>query len=336
MAEGSFHFAQPWWLLGLLAIPLVLAWLRYSRPLKRRGQEYRYADAELLPHLTGEVTTAHRRNGRVLLAWSMAWALLVLALAGPRWDYQRVSAFQTAANLVVLLDISASMQIQDVRPSRLERARQEIQDLLRLNPGVRIGLIAFATVAHVVAPVTEDMETLRQVLPSLSTDLVRLPGSRLSNALKKASLLLSSEDENSSHHILLVSDGDFDEPGLDQVIDQLRNENIQLHVLGIGTDGGGPVPYMNLPGGRPVVSRMDATELKALASRGNGLFFTGQFSDQDIRALLEHVVEDAGKSQVEDFPTRVWNERFYLLLIPALLLMLYLFGNGNRFARGAS
>lgn len=337
MPESGLHFAQPFWLLTLFLLPLVWLWLRYSRPLKRQGLESRYADAELLPYLTGEVRGSQHRSSRVLTAWMLTWALFSIAMAGPRWDYERISAFQPAAELVILLDISASMNIGDVRPSRLARAKQEIQDLLRLNPGIRMGLIAFATVAHVVAPVTEDMETLERVLPSLSTELVRLPGSRLGNALEKAGLLLG-DDSKISRHILLITDGDFDEPKLLEKVDELAAKNIHLHILAVGTEGGGLVPerFVYTAGGRTPVSRLNIPQLKKLADHGKGLFQVADYHQKDVQKILGLVIAEADQQQMQEMPTRVWNERFYLPLIPAIFLIMYLFGRGNRFARKSS
>ncbi len=330
MPETALYFSQPLWLFGLLIAPLVLLWLRYTAPRVRKGQEQNYADAHLLPYLTGEVQRSHYRSGRVRLAWLLAWSLLILAMAGPRWDFERISAFQPAADLVVLLDLSESMNIQDVRPSRLERARQEIQDLLRLNPGIRIGLIAFASVAHVVSPVTEDMQTLQHVLPGLSTSLVRLTGSRVGNALDKASLLLS-EDDRVARHILLLSDGDFDEPKLLEKVRDLAKKNIHLHVLGIGTEGGGPVPVSGIT----AFSRLDINTLKALATQGHGIFQLATYEEKDTQTLLDAIISDADQRQLQDLPTQVWHERFYIPLIPAVLLIMYLFGSTRRYARSA-
>ena len=338
MAESGFHFAQPLWFWLLLVIPAAVAWLVFSRPARQRGREYLYADAELMPHLTGETAAARGRDWRLVAAWCLAWALAVTAMAGPRWDYERIAAFQPAAELVILLDISASMKIQDVRPSRLARARQEIQDLLRLDPGIRMGLVAFATVAHVVAPLTEDLETLHRVLPGLSADLVRLPGSRLGNALEKAALLFTQEEKKRriSRHLLLITDGDFNEAGLDEKIRRLREQGIHLHVLGVGTEGGGPVPYVTGPDGRAVISRLNLQELRRLVELGGGRFEVADYHDRDVQAILEEVLKDADSIRVEGQPTRVWNERFYLPLIPVVLLVLWLFGPASRYARGAS
>ncbi len=338
MAEAGFHFAQPGWFLLLAAVPLVLFWLHRTRPVRRRGREYLYADAELLPHLTGEAGGAGRTDRRLLAAWALAWTLGVTAMAGPRWDYERIDAFQPAAELVILLDLSRSMRIRDVRPSRLERARQEIQDLLRLDPGIRIGLVAFATVAHVVVPLTEDTEALKRVLPALSTELVRLPGSRPANALEKAALLFTPESAERpvSRHLLLVTDGDFQEPGLEEKVRALREQGIRLHVLGVGTEGGGPVPDLVGADGRAIFSRLDRAELERLAALGDGLFQVADYHDRDVRAILDRILEAADRIRVAGRPTRVWNERFYLFLLPMVPLILWLFGPSSRLARGAS
>lgn len=326
MNAATFHFAQPVWLWALLLIPVVLIWLWFSWPVRRKGQEKLYADAHLLAQLIGINKTDNIKRKRPLIIWMLLWLLLVLAIAGPRWDYAQIHAFQPAVDMVILLDISASMNIKDVRPSRLERARQEIQDLVRLNPGVRIGLIAFASIAHVATPITEDGSSLIRQLPALSTDLVRLQGSNLGNALKLAASLLEGQGEASSHHILLLSDGDFAEPELEQKITKLTQQNIRLHVLALGTDGGGPVPYMVAPGGKPVVSRLDEEAMRALAKAGNGIYQLADYRDTDSQQILDMVMAQAEMRQDQSTPTHIWNERYYWLLIPAILILLLLTG----------
>ena len=326
MNAEVFHFTQPVWLWALLLVPVVLVWLWFSWPLRRKGQENLYADPHLLPRLIGVNQTERVKRKRPLIIWMLLWLLLVLAMAGPRWDYEQIQAFQPAADMVVLLDISASMNIRDVRPSRLERARQEIQDLVRLNPGIRLGLIAFASIAHVATPITEDGSSLIRQLPALSSDLVRLQGSNLTNALKLAASLLEAQGDASSHHILLLSDGDFAEPELKQKISELTQQNIRLHVLAVGTDGGGPVPYMVAQGGKPVVSRLDETAMQELAKAGNGVYQLADYRDTDSQQILDAVMTHAEMRQDQSTPTHIWNERFYWLLFPAILILLFLSG----------
>ena len=328
MVETGFHFAQPLWLWGLLAIPAVIAWLLFSAPFRQHGLEVRYADAHLLPFLTGVATTRRASSRAPLLGWALAWSLLSLAMAGPRWDFRQMNPFEPGADLVILLDISRSMEVTDVSPSRVERARQEIQDLVAANPGISIGLIAFATVAHVVTPITEDGESLLRELPAISTSLVQLQGSRLSDAIDRADRLLAGQGDEVAHNILLISDGDFAETGISEQVRELREKGTRFHILGIGTSQGGPVPGLMGANGAPVMSWLDEDGLKQLAETGGGIFRVADYRSGDTRAILDAIVSHAKTRQNEQMRTLVWNEYFYWLLIPAILTLLYLYRPG--------
>jgi Ca-activated chloride channel family protein len=325
--ETGFHFQQPLWFLGLLALAPVAWWLWRSAARAAKGPIHRYADAHLLPHLSGtrELRTSERW-GR-FLAWSLLWLLLLTAMAGPRWDYEDVRLFHPGDNLLILLDISRSMNADDVRPSRLGRARQEIQDLIVQNRRLRLGLIAFASVPHVISPVTEDSRTILTALPALSTDLSRLQGSRLNQALDRAQVLLDALPEDSSRSLLLISDGDFDEPGLIERIRALAANGVRLHVLGIGTPEGAPVPGprggpMRDTSGQPIRSKLNEPELQALADAGQGIYRRADYRDADTREVLAAAAISSLPPEAGDERTRIWNDRYYLplLLIAALLL----------------
>lgn len=335
MPETGLHFAQPLWLWGLLAIPLVIAWLMLSAPFRQRGQEVRYADAHLLPYLSGITTTRVVSSRGPLLGWALVWSLLSLAMAGPRWDFRQMNPFEPGADLVILLDISRSMDVTDVNPSRLERARQEVQDLAGANSGISIGLIAFASVAHVVTPITEDRESLLRQLPALSTSLVQLQGSRLGDAIDQASLLLAGQGDDVAHNILLISDGDFADQDLDEKVRALRAAGTRLHVLAVGTSEGGPVPGLMAANGEPVLSWLDEQGLRQLADNGGGLYRLADYRDNDTRAILDAILSHAHARQNAQLQTLVWNEYFYWLLIPAMLTLLYLYRPGAGTARAA-
>lgn len=333
MIPESVHLAAPFWLWGLLLPLLLLIWPGLNRAARPSERIKRYADPELLPHL---LVGDQRRHGRRrhLIAWVVAWSLGIVALAGPRWDYREVTVYQPGANLAILLDLSASMNATDLRPSRLARARQEIQDLLDEDPQLRIGLVAFASTPYVVAPITEDLSTLRHLLPSISTELTNWKGSRLSAALERSRSLLMSQSPESSKAMLLVSDGDFDEPGLLEQARALREQQITLHVLAVGSEEGGLVPKGDGGSvldrsGRPVRSRLDRAGLSALAEAGGGLYREASYLEEDTRELIAAVLEEAEVGRVEGGSQRVWNERFYLLTGLMLLLMLPWFRYGR-------
>jgi Ca-activated chloride channel homolog len=327
MAESGFHFAQPAWLWALLAILGVALWLGLSRVRTQRGPVDRYADKHLLPYLTGTRTLGEGRQWGRFWRWSLLWGLAIIAMAGPRWDFADIKLFRSGDALVILLDISRSMLVDDVPGTRIGRARQEIDDLVRAPVPLRYGLIAFASTAHVVSPITEDSQTIRNALPSLSAELVRLQGSRLGFALQRASQLLAAQPEDAGKTVLLISDGDFDEVDIEQRVREMAHAGIRLIVLGVGTPSGGPVPA---PDGswlvdrqrRSIESRLNEDLLQRLAVAGNGVYLRADFHSEDTDKILEIGQEKRSTEKSADDTTRVWNERFYLALLPLLILLL--------------
>ncbi|MDJ0805547.1 MAG: VWA domain-containing protein [Gammaproteobacteria bacterium] len=332
MPEAGFHFARPEWLWALLGLLPVLAWLIFSVTRPHKGPIHLYADEHLLPHLTGvRELNVNERWGR-FVRWALLWILAVIAMAGPRWDFTDIEAFSPGSDLIVLLDISRSMNVADVQPSRLARARQEIQDLVQLNREVRIGLIAFASVAHIVSPITEDGQSILNALPALTTDLTSLQGSRLNAALDRAEQLLSGQPAEGGRSILLISDGDFDEPGLLERIKALADNGIQLHTLGVGTTAGGPIParigqsdLLRDRSGQIIDSRLNRGLLAQMAKTGEGTFLRADFRDDDSQEILERAAKDATAATEANEKTRVWNERFYWMLLPLLIILIPVF-----------
>ena len=327
MLETGFHFAEPLWLWGLSVIIPVALWRVRSAAEAARGSIQRYADAHLLPHLTGIRALATRERWGILLHWSLLWGLLIAAMAGPRWDATDVRLFHPGNNLLVLLDISRSMQADDVHPTRLGRARQEVQDLISMNREVRLGLIAFASVPFVISPVTEDTFAIQNSLPALSTDLASLQGSRLVPALDRAEGLLAGLPQDSARSMLLISDGDFDEPDLAARVQALAAAGIRLHVLGIGTPEGAPVPAsLSRPltdrTGAAVSSRLNEPLLEALALAGGGVYQRADFRDGDTRAVLRAAVRQRVPPTASDQRTRIWNERYWIPVLLVVVLLL--------------
>jgi len=327
MNNGSFHFDQPLWLLILLIPAVVYLWLRLTSPRHDTDRYRNYADAHLLPFLLGirEVVSAQQR--RHFLRWAALWSLLAFAMAGPRWDYTDIHLFRPGNDLLILPDISQSMNATDVTPTRLTRARQEISDILRENDNARIGLVAFATLAHVVAPLTEDTHSLNTLLPALTTDLTKLKGSRLTEALIRGKELFAGQPEESSKHILIITDGDFGDQGHETLLRQLTQQDIRLHVLGIGSPQGGTVRtgdgrMLRERGGKKIISQLDEKALKSIAEKGNGIYVRADFNNRDTHALLGVVNQYSPAAKATEEKTRVWNERFYWLILLAMIALL--------------
>ncbi len=324
MPESGFHFAHPAWLWALLLPLAVWLWTRLTTPVHDLSRYRDYADAHLLPHLTGVRPPSATAMWRRFLIWTAIWTLLVLAAAGPRWDYRDVQLFRPGIDVMVLLDLSRSMDTTDVAPSRLGRARQEIEDLLRAQSGVRVGLIGFATVTHVISPLTEDGTNLQHQLPALSTDLVQLKGSRVTEAMLRARQVLNGQPKQSTRHVLLISDGDFGDEGYLDVAAELAADGIRIHVLGVGTAAGAPVPGtdgqpLRHPRHGTVISGLNDSQLKAIAEAGNGIYREAGYGEDDTEALLRVFAERGAAEALADQRTRVWQERYQWLAGLAML-----------------
>ncbi len=336
----GFAFAEPAWLLGLLLPVAVWFWLRSSAPAPRQTEIARYADAHLLPHLSGQTRAEGPAHQRWFVFWALAWTLGVVALAGPRWDFREERLYRPANDLVVVLDISRSMLVDDVKPSRQQRARQEIEDLINLRPEVRLGLIAFASTAHVIAPLTEDYAGILHTLPSITPELVSLPGSRLTVALRQAEFLIAADPDSRGRSILVVSDGDIADSNLFATVGALRQKGITVHALGIGTPAGGSVPGAEgqplLDARRePIRSALNEAVLRAIAREGGGLYVVANYQDDDMRKLLAAVASAGAGAGIQQDEGRVliWNERYGLPLALSLMLLLPWFRKVQR--RGA-
>ncbi|MCP5141030.1 MAG: VWA domain-containing protein [Gammaproteobacteria bacterium] len=338
---AAFHFAQPLWLWAVLAIPAVFWWARRRGAGKASARYKAFADAHLLPHLLVGHQAGRRapRTWAWTWTWGAIWLLGVLALAGPRWDYTEIVFRQPDRALVVLLDISRSMDVEDVAPSRLRQARREIEDLINRRGEVRIGLVVFASIAHTVAPITEDSAALRRLLPYLDSGLGQLGGSRPLDALREARRLLGLEQgadaaktgTTAQRDVLLISDGDFgNQPDLEAAVRAMHAEGVTLHVLGVGTDAGGEVPVIDPGSGdralligpdrQPVRSALAPEVLQRLALAGGGRYFVGGERGPAIPRLLE-TLRQRDAEQAETSGRRVWNERFPALVAAMLILM---------------
>lgn len=338
---GDFHFGSPWWLLALAAPLLVWFWLRLTVPRHDTKRYQAYADQRFLPYLLGLHVDQEQGQRRRFWLWTLIWSLMVLALAAPRWDYRDIQLYRPGADLVVLLDISGSMALDDESPNRLTRARQELEDLLEQNSQARIGLIVFATMPHVIAPLTEDSQALRQLLPALSTELVQLKGSRLPEALLRARQMLAGQPDESRRHVLLISDGDFGGEIGREELNQYQQLGIKLHVLGIGTPEGAPVKGprgqpLKDPSGQAIISRLDEVELRLIAELGQGIYQRASYRDSDTAAILAEVNRDVRAQSLAEQKTRVWNDRFYFLLGLAMLLLLSRFRRLHRQNQGGT
>lgn len=328
----GFNFAHPYFLSLGLFIPFIWILFFWSNPKRNTTRHLgKFIDSHLLPYLLVESPEKKRGALKVILAWSLAWGLLTMALAGPRWNLRIIETYTKDQSLVIILDLSESMNADDIKPSRLVRAKQKLDDLLQLSKGAKLGLIAFAADPHMITPLTDDKETLRHLLPSLDTDLVYVQGSRLTPALEMADAMLQSEPgENKG--ILVITDGGFEDSSALSTVKKLNGKGIAIHAMGIGTTEGTALKnakgHLLKKNGTPLISKMEKERLQEISRMGRGHYFEGGY-EENPAILFEETDETRLKIGQKK---EIWEEGFYWVLLPVVPFFLWWFRKGSLFA----
>jgi Ca-activated chloride channel family protein len=320
MVDG-FHLLRPELLWGLLICPLLAVALWHRRT--RQGDWSRAIDPELLPYLMPD----HSGKTRQTTIWmpTLLLSLIVLAAAGPSLRQVELPVIKRADALVLVLDLSASMLAADVQPSRIQRARQKILDLLDLRAEGMTGLVVFAGDAHVVTPLTDDTRTIANLMPALSPNIMPLPGANATSGIEAAANLLITAGAQGGQ-ILLMTDG---LPRFDTVRakDALERSGAALAVLAIGTKAGAPIPlpnggFLKDDAGEIVIPTLDRQAIDQVASALSAPVERISLDERDIESLTRRNVLAAQGELDLARQTDAWlDQGFWLAALVALLLL---------------
>lgn len=314
---ADFHWLRPEWLLAAPAV-IVLTALLARRQLGPGSWRNVIAPA-LAPHVLSR-SASRGADFRWWLA-GIAGVLAALALAGPAWQRVEQPVFRSDQALVIALDLSRSMDAQDLSPSRLLRARLKILDILEQRGSGQTALIVYSANAFTVTPLTTDNDTIAALVNSLSTDIMPSRGSYPVVAIEKGRALLEQAGVGAGE-VLLITDGGSS-PAAESTARELRAAGFTLSVLGVGTNEGAPIPrrtggFVTDQYGQMAVPRLEERSLRRLAAAGGGRFATLSAGSGDVDALLSgEVVIGAGSD--ESLSTDRWREEgpwLVLLLLP--------------------
>ena len=307
-ALHDFHFLRPAWLLFLLALPLL--W----RMLKSAGsdaQAWRGAvDAHLLEHLLVRNADAVPARGPVWLAL-VALVIASLALAGPAWERLPQPLYKNQATRVIALELSGTMLAQDVKPSRYERARYKIADILKRSGDAQVALIAYAGDAFVVAPLTDDANTVASLVDSLDPSVMPAAGNDTGKAIDLGVKLIHQAGARDGE-IVLLADGTSSDA--DAAAARAHSAGVRVSVLGIGSAQGAPIAlgeggFLKDKTGNIVLPKLEGAALAALAQAGGGRDAEYRSDAGDLDAVLGTLAA-SGEAAKDSSGAEVQSARF--------------------------
>ena len=331
MAE--FHFLRPWWLVAL-PLGVWLIWrLFWAEPGKRSGWRA-VVDEALQPYVLGRVEALVNRRWPMLVALA-AWLAAVLALAGPTWERMPVPAFRSDEALVVVFDLSRSMDAADLEPSRLDRAKVKLLSLLERRASGQTALVVFSAHAFTVTPLTSDTDAIASLVGALSSDIMPSRGSIAEAGLERAGALLRQTGLTAGE-ILLVTDAEVS-PRARDLVRELGQERFVTHVLAVGTEEGAPIRepdggFVTDGSGRVVIPGVDVAALRSLAATGGGRFARLTASDRDLDVLFPAGIAAGSLSGAaddeEEYEADVWRDQGVWLTVAALPFLALMFRRG--------
>ncbi len=320
------RFAHPEYLNAVYLLPILVIIFYFLYKNKSKLLE-RFADKELHSVIVSSYSNIKNyvKFGIVLLAF----ACLIIAAANPQVGTKLQEVKQTGIDVYILLDVSRSMNAEDIKPNRLEKAKYQISNLIQKLHGDRIGLIIFAGKAYIQFPLTTDYSAAGLFLSAVDVNSVPQQGTSIGSAIN---LAVESFDSSSTEKVIItITDGEDHEGDVMDAVDKAVSNGIKIYTIGLGSTGGVPIPVYNSRGdmvgfkkdneGNSVLTKLDEESLKQIASAGNGEYFRGNnyedYLDKIYNDLSELKKSEFGVKKVTDY-----EDRFYYFLIPAILLLI--------------
>lgn len=319
MSIQSLYWGEPLWLLLALQ-PVIIGFFRWIHDRKQLG---RYARPALQPWV---VNHSHSTWPQRLLSrntrYLAAWICIAVAAAGPRLIEEIPdNTVRHGVDIMAVVDISRSMHVQDITPSRLGRAKHELQDLSQLLQKDRLGLVVYAAHAHQYMPLSYDQNVIRHYIANLDNLRPPTEGSRPLEALRLAEQLLQKQDPDNKRDkaILFLTDGDN--------LQTIPDMDIPVFVLGLGSIEGDAIPGHDgdwlRDDNRVIVSRLHEDELIGIAERNQGRYSRATKGNNDWDTLYTNGIRAPGQTKTINNNDKVnWHELYIYALLPGLLLLL--------------
>lgn len=324
----------------LFGIPVLIIAILFYEKWKKKSLSL-FGDHKLIKELMHSYSKRRTQIRNILTI--LIFTLLIIGIANPQVGTKMEEVKREGVDLIIAIDLSNSMMAEDIKPNRLERAKQAISRLIDKLEGDRIGLIVFAGEAYVQLPITTDYSAAKLFLSTVNTNIVPTQGTEIGKAIDLG--VQSFDMENAQNKaIIIITDGEsHDEKAIESA--QKANElGIITHTLGMGLSKGGPIPIYNKYGnrtgyrkdreGNTIVSKLNENLLQQIATAGKGTYVRANNSKAGLSTLFAEI----NKMEKKEIGTMVFTEykdRFQLFLGIALLLLiidLVLLGRKNKWS----
>ena len=308
------------WLLLLLPIAGLLLVLTRRREQRLR----RLVAAELIPLLAPahDPRLIRRRN----TLWFLAITFTAVALARPQWGFQWQEVKRRGLDIIVVLDTSRSMLAQDIKPNRLQQAKWGVRDLVGKLAGDRIGLVTFAGSSFLECPLTIDYAAFLMTLDDAYVGIIPKGGTAISQALRTAAQAFG-RDATADRAIVLITDGEDHEGAPLSLVDELKQQNIRVYAVGVGTADGDLVPdesgsgFLKDRSGNVVKTALREDVLGQLALQTGGTYVRSAPGDFGLDRIFDEGIARMKRDEQDSRMIKAYEDRFYWLLATSLLCM---------------
>lgn len=317
-----FRFENPAFLYLLIIIPVIIV-IRLLEMRKRKLKLKKFGDLSLLKQLMPDVSSSRKS----LKFWLMiaALALLIVMLARPQMGTKISQEKRKGIEVIISLDISNSMRAEDVVPSRLDKSKMLVENMVDNFTNDKVGLVVFAGDAFIQLPITSDYVSAKMFLQNTDPSLIATQGTDLAGAIELSSKSFTQQDKV-GRAILIITDGEDHEGGAIEAAEKARKNGIRVFVLGVGSTKGSPVPdgnggYMKDNSGQEVISALNEEMCKQVAQAGGGAYIHVDNTSLAQRQLNDELTK-LQKGDISSVVYSEYDEQFQAVGILVLILLI--------------
>lgn len=320
-----FRLDENIWFWTLLVIPVIIL-LFIGLQIWRRSVQKKFADANLLKRLSPNQSLFKTVLKVVVLC--SAFSCLSIALVNPKIGTKLETVRSEGVDIVFAVDVSKSMLAEDIAPNRLEKSKQLVTQIVNNLVSDRVGIIAYAGKAFPQLPITTDYASAKMFLQNMNTDMLSSQGTAISEAIQLSKTYYDNEDQT-NRVLVIISDGEDHDGEAMSVAEEAAEQGIKILTVGVGDAKGGPIPikrngvvlsYKKDNSGETVITRLNETTLKDIASEANGVYINGSNTAEVVKAIKAEL-DKMDKQEFESKQIADFKDQFQWFLGLGILLL---------------